>query len=268
MPASVPITTAAPKQTPPPVSPASTDGTLSFDSFASSVMPVMTGLVGAFSNGAAVDETWSSFTNASSYDIATDTVLNSGGWGDLKSEQIDQVSDQVANFMIKTSMSVNVEEIKAQARQVLESMEPPFDEATIAELLEGPKGLFSGNPGSLNYVDPTTGMNKIDTLLASFGEKYKDVLVQINSGSVKSEDEAKGLIASFSKEMSGHMKENFFGDSRGNGRLGLALEERGEYLQAKNDDKKNHFEADTEISTSLDEDNPDNQSSVGALLNV
>ena len=111
-------------------------------------------------------------------------------------------------------------------------------------------------------------LNKIDTLLASFGEKYKDVLVQINSGSVKSEDEAKGLIASFSKEMSGHMKENFFGDSRGNGRLGLALEERGEYLQAKNDDKKNHFEADTEISTSLDEDNPDNQSSVGALLNV
>ena len=259
MPISVPSTTAAPKQTPPPVSPASTDGTLSFDSF----VPVITGLV--FSNGAAANNTWTSSTNAS-YDFTTDAVLNSGGWGNLKPEQIDQVSDQLANFMIKTGMSVNVEEIKAEARQVLESMDPRPDESTITEMLEGPKGLFSGNPGSLNYVDPTTGMNKIDTLLASFGEKYKDVLVQINSGSVKSEDEAKGLIESFRKEISSHMKENFFGDERGGGKLTLQLQDLGQYLQGKNDATKNNFEADTEISKSPDEE--DDHSRVAGMLNV
>ena len=161
---------------------------------------------------------------------------------------------------------VNVEEIKSQARQVLESMEPPLDESTITELLEGSKGLFSGNPGSLNYVDPTTGMNKIDTLLASFGEKYKDVLVQINSGSVKSEDEAKGLIESFRKEISSHMKENFFGDERGGGKLTLQLQASGQYLQEKNDATKNNFEADTEISKSPGEEG--DQSPVPEILNV
>lgn len=228
-------------------------------------MPVVTSLVGAFS-GSAASNAWTSSTNASYYDVTTNAVLNSGRWGNLKPEQIDQVSDQLTNFMIKTGKSVNVEEIKAEARQVLESMEPPLDESTIAELLEGSKGLFSGNPGSLNYVDPTTGMNKIDTLLASFGEKYKDVLVQINSGSVKSEDEAKGLIESFRKEISSHMKENFFGDERGGGKLTLQLQASGQYLQEKNDATKNNFGADTEISKSPGEE--DDQSPVAEMLNV
>jgi hypothetical protein len=267
VPISVPSTTAAPKQIPPSASSTPTETRSSPDSFASYVIPVMTSLVGAFS-GAAVDETWSSFTNASSDNIATDTVLNSGRWGNLKPEQIDQVSDQLANFMIKAGMDVNVEEIKSQARQVLESMEPPLDESTIAELLEGSKGLFSGNPGSLNYVDPTTGMNKIDTLLASFGEKYKDVLVQINSGSVKSEDEAKGLVESFRKEMSGYIKENFFGDERGGGKLTLQLQASGQYWQEKKDAEENSFNAGNEISKASDPQDEDGQSPVAEMLNV
>ena len=227
-------------------------------------MPVLTTLAGVFSPSAA-NKTWVDFTNAS-YGVPANAVLDSGRWGNLKPEQIDQVSDQLANFMIKAGMDVNVEEIKSQARQVLESMEPPLDESTIAELLEGSKGLFSGNPGSLNYVDPTTGMNKIDTLLASFGEKYKDVLVQINSGSVKSEDEAKGLVESFRKEMSGYIKENFFGDKRGDGKFGLALKERGKDLQAENDAKENSVNADNEISKAPEKEGDDYDPSLVAQI--
>jgi hypothetical protein len=240
----------------------------SFDSFLTMGTAFVNAAAPLFS-GAAANVAWGeSGAVPVSYDFTTDAVLNSGGWGNLKPEQIDQASDQLANFMIKTGMSVNVEEIKAEARQVLESMEPPLDESTIAELLEGSKGLFSGNPGSLNYVDPTTGMNKIDTLLASFGEKYKDVLVQINSGSVKSEEEAKGLIESFRKEMSGYMKENFFGDERGGGKLTLQLQASGEYLQAKNGTKQKFSEANTQIAASLTDDDLESQPSVADILNV
>jgi hypothetical protein len=204
-------------------------------------------------------------------DQVTKYFLDSGGgWGNLKPEQIDQVSDQLANFMIKKGNlgvgELTVEEIKSQARQVLESMEPPLGESTIAELLEGSKGLFSGNPGSLNYVDPTTGMNKIDTLLASFGEKYKDVLVQINSGSVKSEDEAKGLIESFRKEMIGYIKENFFGDERGDGKFGLALKGRAEDVKAGKDAENNNFKAGIDISKSPDDEEGYNRSGEVALI--
>ncbi len=261
-------TTATPKQTPPSASSTPTETRSSPDFFAY-VVPVVTSLVGAFSGSAANGAWGKSGAVAVSYDYpATDSVLDSGRWGNLKPEQIDQVSDQLTNFMIKTGMSVNVEEIKAEARQVLESMDPRPDESTIAELLEGSKGLFSGNPGSLNYVDPTTGMNKIDTLLASFGEKYKDVLVQINSGSVKSEDEAKGLIESFRKEISSHMKENFFGDKRGGGKLTLQLQASGQYLQEKKDAEENSFNAGNEISKASDPQDEDGQSPVAEMLNV
>jgi hypothetical protein len=212
------------------------------------------------------NDEWTRNTTASYFYDPVNVVLNSGGWGNLKPEQIDQVSDQLANFMIKTGMSVNVEEIKAEARKVLESMDPRPDESTITELLEGSKGLFSGNPGSLNYVDPTTGMNKIDTLLASFGEKYKDVLVQINSGSVKSEDEAKGLIESFRKEMSGYIKENFFGDERGEGRLGSAIKGRCEDLRDKNDHEKKHCEADAKLPEAPEKEGDDGDPSLVALI--
>ena len=255
--------TAAPKQTPPAASSITANTETPSDSYAS-IVPVLTTLAGVFSPSAA-NKTWVDFTNAS-YGVPANAVLDSGRWGNLKPEQIDQVSDQLANFMIKAGMDVNVEEIKSQARQVLESMDPRPDESTITELLEGSKGLFSGNPGSLNYVDPTTGMNKIDTLLASFGEKYKDVLVQINSGSVKSEDEAKGLIESFRKEMSGYIKENFFGDERGGGKLTLQLQASGQYWQEEKDAKKNNFEAATEISKSPGEEG--DKSPVPEILNV
>jgi hypothetical protein len=80
-------------------------------------------------------------------------------------------------------------------------------------------------------------------------------LVQINSGSVKSEDEAKGLIESFKKEMKGYIKENFFGDERGNGKLGLALEERGKYLQGRNEAQKQTFEEiESTLAASLSDD--------------
>ncbi|MFM7457543.1 MAG: hypothetical protein ACKO3R_02620 [bacterium] len=233
-----------------------------------------TALIGAAAplfNGTAVNDIWgvSGAVTLPSYDPVTDSVLNSGRWGNLNPEQIDKVSDQLANFMIKTGMSVNVEAIKAQARQVLESMEPPLEESTIAEVLEGSKGLFSGNPGSLNYVDPRTGMNRIDTLLASFGEKYKDVLVQINSCSVKSEEEAKRLIESFSKEMSNDIKANFFGDIRGDGRLGLLLKELGEREQTRKNDRENNSKANTMIAASLNENDLENPSSpVAEILNV
>jgi hypothetical protein len=107
------------------------------------------------------NDEWTRNTTASySYDDpVTDSVLNSGGgWGNLKPEQIDQLSGSLAKTILKMQNDINVEDLKEQARSFLSNVVDedgnPLDDATITSLLEGPKGLFSGNPGSLNYTDP------------------------------------------------------------------------------------------------------------------
>ena len=219
----------------------------------------------AFLNAAAplfsisdVNDEWTSNTTASySYDPVTDSVLNSGGgWGNLKPEQIDQLSGSLAKTILKMQNDINVEELKDQARAFLSNVVDedgnPLDDATITSLLEGPKGLFSGNPGSLNYTDPKTGMNRIETLVASYGEKYQAALVEAYSGE-KTQEQAKLILDKVSQEISAHIKENLIGKDGSPSKLHLLLQESGQNLQSQKNYEKEIAE-DLEIAASPSED--------------
>ena len=175
---------------------------------------------------------------AYSYDPVTDSVLNSGaGWGSLSNTQIDQFSGSLAKTMLKMQNDINVEDLKEGARSFLSNVVDedgnPLDQETITSLLEGPKGLFSGNPGSLNYTDPKTGMNRIETLVASYGEKYQAALVEAYSGG-KTQEQA---IAKVNQEISAH-KENLVGKEDSPSKLHSLLEESGRTSQIAENHKK------------------------------
>lgn len=201
---------------------------------------------------------WTSNTTASSYDPVTDSVLNSGGgWGNLKPEQINQLSASLAKTILKMQNDINVEDLKEQARSFLSNVVDedgnPLDQATITSMLEGPKGLFSGNPGSLNYRDPKTNMNKIETLVASYGEKYQAALVEAYSGG-KTQEQANSILSQVSKEISAHITENLVGKDGSPSKLFSLLEKSGQNFQSAENHKKDSFEADTQIAASPPED--------------
>jgi septation ring formation regulator EzrA len=135
----------------------------------------------------------------------------------------------------------------------------PLDESTISSLLEGPKGLFSGNPGSLNYVDPKTNMNKIETLVASYGEKYQAALVEAYSGG-KTQEQKDSILSQVSKEISAHIKENLVGNKDSPGELLSLLEKSGQNLQSQKNYEKDDAEG---IGLTLAESPPEDDSQIG-----
>jgi hypothetical protein len=220
----------------------------------------------AFLNAAAplfsvsdVNHEWASNTTASySYDPVTDSVLNSGGgWGNLKPEQIDQLLGSLAKTILKMQNDINVEELKDQARAFLSNVVDEdgntLDDATITSMLEGPKGLFSGNPGSLNYPDPKTNMNRIQTLVASYGEKYQAALVEAYSGE-KTQEQAKLILDKVSQEISAHIKENLVGNKDSPGALLSLLGDSAKDRQAQKNHKKDSEEIELTLSESPQED--------------
>jgi len=217
----------------------------------------------------AANDAWITSTNAS-YDLVTDTVLNSnGGWGGRSDEMIQQYSGSLARTILKMQIDIDVEALKQQAREFLATVVDdegnPLDESTISSLLEGPKGIFSGNPGSLNYVDPKTGLNKIQTMVVNYGEKYQAALVEIGSGQ-KTQEEANSIMESVSQQINASVKENFFGNSQGTGKLGLLLAESGKYLQAKENQRKLSEQADEVMAQSIDD--AEDTVTVGQILDV
>jgi hypothetical protein len=210
-------------------------------------------------SGAAANGAWGeSGAVPISYGTVPDFVLNSGGgWGDLKPEQIDQLSGSLANTILKMQSDIDVEALKQKAREFLATVVDdegnPLDESTISSLLEGPKGLFSGNPGSLNYVDPKTNMNKIETLVASYGEKYQAALVEAYSGG-KTQEQDNSILSQVSKEISAHIKENLVGKNDSPSKLHLLLQESGLNLQSQEKYRKEIAE-DLEIAASPPDDN-------------
>jgi hypothetical protein len=224
----------------------------------------------AFLNAAAplfsasdVNHEWTSNTGAS-YDPVTDSVLNSGGgWGNLKPEQIDQLSGSLAKTILKMQNDINVEELKDQARAFLSNVVDEdgntLDDATITSMLEGPKGLFSGNPGSLNYRDPKTNMNKIETLVASYGEKYQAALVEAYSGG-KTQEQANSILRQVSQEISAHIKENLVGKDGEPSKLLSLLEGAAKDRQAQKNYEKDDAEG---IGLTLAESPPEDDSQIG-----